>query len=172
MRCKLKAEGLTSKLSKTPELDEAYNKAIQEMEENGLIEEVPQSELVSSFPVFYMPHRPVICESSISTKIRPVFDASASGANGLSLNDCMHKGPNLFPNLAEMLIRFRRWKVPFTADITKAFLPIGVRQEDQDVHRFLWNDHGDVKVMRFVRVPFGNKCSPFLLNATIQHYLS
>ena len=172
MQARSRLAGLTRKLSKTPELDEAYNKAIQEMEENGVIEEVPQSELVSSYPVFYMPHRPVIRESSISTKIRPVFDASASGANGLSLNDCMHKGPNLIPNLAEMLIRFRRWKVALTADITKAFLQVGVRQEDQDVHRFLWNDHGDVKVMRFVRVPFGNRCSPFLLNATIQHHLS
>ena len=47
-----------------------------------------------------------------------------------------------------------------------------MRQEDQDVHRSLGNDHSDVKVMRFVCVPFGNRCSPFLFNATKQHHLS
>ena len=59
-----------------------------------------------------------------------------------------------------------------TADITKAFLQIRVRRPDQDVHRFLWNVNDSVRVMRFVRVPFGNCSSPFLLNATIKHHLA
>ena len=58
------------------------------------------------------------------------------------------------------------------ADVTKAFLQIEVHPDDRDVHRFLWDDHGEVHVMRFVRSPFGNKSSPFLLNATIKHHLS
>ena len=57
------------------------------------------------------------------------------------------------------------------ADITKAFLQIRVRREDQDVHRFLWKEGSSVRIMRFVRVPFGNKSSPFLLNATIKHHM-
>ena len=58
------------------------------MEVSGAVEEVPQSELCSSYPMFYMPHHPVV-RDSVSTKIRPVFDASASGPNGMSLNDCI-----------------------------------------------------------------------------------
>ena len=104
--------------------------------------------------------------------LRPVFDASAPGYNGVSLNDCLETGPSLIPNLAEILIRFRRYKVAMIANITKAFLQIQVRKEDQDVHRFLWNQNGVIRIMRFARVPFGNKSSPFLLNATIQHHLS
>ena len=59
-----------------------------------------------------------------------------------------------------------------TADISKAFLQVALRREDQDVHRFLWEIDGSVQVMRFLRVTFGNKASPFLLNGTIKHHLS
>ncbi|XP_068245362.1 uncharacterized protein [Palaemon carinicauda] len=86
---------------------------------------------------------PVVRESSNSTKVRPVFDASAVGYNGISLNDCLECGPSLNPDLVGVLIKFRRWKVALTADITKAFLQIKVRREDQDVHRFLWNCDDD-----------------------------
>ena len=60
-----------------------------------------------SNPVFYLPHRPVIKEASESSKIRPVFDASAKGSNGISLNDCIDPGPSLLPNLVDVLLRFR-----------------------------------------------------------------
>ena len=168
----VRCDSLTRKLSKDPILEKRYNEALSEMEINGVIEEVPEGEMESTYPTYYMPHRPVVREASVSTKIRPVFDASATGYNGVSLNDCLETGPNLIPNLGEILIRFRRWRVALTADITKAFLQIKVRREDQDVHRFLWKQKGATRVMRFVRVPFGNKSSPFLLNATIQHHLS
>ena len=73
----------------------------------------------------------------MTTKIRPVLDASTKGVNGYSLNDCVEEGPNLIPNLVEVLLRFRRWKYGLTADISKAFLQIRSRKEDQDVDRFL-----------------------------------
>ena len=81
---------------------------LRTMWDNGIIEEVPREESVGCGPVFYMPHRPVIRESSVSTKVRPVFDASSKGFNGLSLNDCMEVGPCLLSNLTEILLRFRR----------------------------------------------------------------
>lgn len=49
-----------------------------------------------------MPHRPVVKEASVSTKVRPVFDASSPGYNGVSLNDCLHAGPSLIPSLVEI----------------------------------------------------------------------
>ena len=70
-----------------------------------------------------------------------------------------------------ILIRFRRRKIGITADITKASLQVGISDSDRDVSRFLWKLDGTVRVMRFTRVPFGNKSSPFLLNATIKHHL-
>ena len=165
-------DSLNKRLDKNPDLQKRYDEAIMEMENIGVVQEIPEKEMVSAYPTYYMPHHPVVKESRVTTKVRPVFDASAPGRNGVSLNDCLETGPSLLPNLPEILIRFRRWKVALTADITKAFLQIKVRREDQDVHRFLWKTKGKVKVMRFTRVPFGNKSSPFLLNATIKHHLS
>ncbi|KAJ8049619.1 hypothetical protein HOLleu_02443 [Holothuria leucospilota] len=71
-------------------------------------------------------NRPVIRESSLTTKIPPVFDASAKGYNGLYLNDCLETGPSLIPNLTGILLRFWRWQIGLTADITKAFLQIKI----------------------------------------------
>lgn len=163
---------LTDRLKKTPALEGRYHDVFTDMFKEGIIEEVKVDTMDTVGPVFYMPHRPVVKESRLTSKIRPVFDASAKSFNGVSLNDCLETGPCLLPNLPGILLRFRRWKVALTADITKAFLQIEVREEDRNVHRFLWNDKGRVRKMRFVRVPFGNKSSPFLLNATVKHHLS
>ena len=162
---------LNYKFEKNPDLKAEYDKVLMGYEKDNIIVEVPHSEIESPYPTYYMPHRPVI-KNSISSKVRPVFDASAAGPNGVSLNNCLDSGPSLIPDLVEILLRFRRWNIALTADITKAFLQIGVQRPDQDVHRFLWQCGNVVRVMRFVRVPFGNTSSPFLLNATIKHHLN
>ncbi|XP_076030377.1 uncharacterized protein LOC143018673 [Oratosquilla oratoria] len=128
---------LNSKFERSPSLRVEYDKVLKNYEDSNIIEEVPQSEMEGPYPIYYMPHRPVIKEC-VSSKIKPVFDASAVGPNGVSLNDCLESGPSLIPDLVEILLRFRRWKIGLTADITKAFLQIRVQRLDQDVHRFLW----------------------------------
>ena len=115
----------------------------------GIVEEIPPNELICFDPVFYMPHRPVVRESSLITKVRPVFDCSAKGYNNVSLNDCLETGPCLLSNLTEILIRFRRWRVAVIADIEKAFLQIEVNEQDCNVHRFLWNHDNVTKVSPF-----------------------
>jgi hypothetical protein len=163
-------QSLDLQLEKDQALRTRYNEIVLQMLSEGIVEEVVEEQ--AEGPVFYMPHRPVVRESSATTKVRPVFYASAPSYNGVSLNDCMEIGPSLQPLLLDMLLRFRRWPVAVCADITKAFLQVVVRPEDRDVHRFLWNDGGAVRVLRFTRVPFGNCCSPFLLNATVAYHLS
>ena len=169
------AEGRLSSLSRRmdryPVMRDQYDSVLQDMEDSGVIVEVPADELISDHPTFYLPHRPVLKQSG-SLKVRPVFDASARGPNGISLNDCVEVGPALTPSLVDILLRFRRWRCGFAADIVKAFLQIGLSREDQDVHRFLWRQGERTRVMRFQRVTFGVASSPFLLNATIQHHLA
>lgn len=83
-------------------------KVISEMENEGIIVEVPKEKVNKGHPIFYLPHHPVVKETSLTTKIRPVFDASCPGVNGMSLTDCLCSGPCLLSDLNAVLLRFRR----------------------------------------------------------------
>lgn len=104
-----------------------------------------------------------------------MYDASAK-SDGVALNDCMYTGPPLGENIFDVLLRFRVNQVALTGDVEKAFLMVGMAEEDRDVLRFLWVDDVDkvspeIVVLRFTRVVFGVSSSPFLLNATIKHHI-
>jgi len=68
---------------------------------------------------YYMSHHAVVKESSNTTKIRVVFDASAKINNDISLNDILMTGPTIQNKLVSHLIRFRVYKYVITADIEK-----------------------------------------------------
>ena len=55
-----------------------------------------------------------------------------------SLNECLHRGPVFLPDLCGILLRFRTQPIVILADIEKAFLQVGIQEEDQDVTKFLW----------------------------------
>ena len=97
---------LDRKLAKSPDLKKGYDAALVQMEEEGVIHEVPSDQVKNSEVTYYMPHRPVVKPDSASTKIRPVFDASAGGPNGVSLTDVVEVGPPLMPNLPDVRLRF------------------------------------------------------------------
>ena len=104
-----------------------------------------------------------------------MYDASAQ-LTGCSLNKCLHKGPKFNQKILDILLRFRTYKIALTANIEKAFLMVSVQESDRDVLRFLWFDdvHSENRKMiclRFTRAVFRVSCSPFLLNATLQHHL-
>ena len=121
--------------------------------------------------MFYMPHKPIVKQSAVTTKVRMVFDASAKPQPlTYSINDCMFTGPPLQPLLWDIMVRVRKSTSLLLGDIEKAFLQIGVKEEDRDAVRFLFNLKGTEKHLRFTRVPFGVEASPFLLGATLQHH--
>ena len=69
--------------------------------------------------------------------------------------------------LRSLMIRVRMFTSLLPGDIEKAFLQIGVKEEDRDAFRFLFNIKGTEKHLRFTLVPFGVEASPFLLGATL-----
>ena len=161
-----------TKQSKTPYVLEEYDRTIREWEANGIIERVSPSAPTSPGNVTYLTHRAVERGDKTTTKIRPVFNASLRGRNGVSLNDCLHKGPCMNPKLFDSWVKFRSHSTAISADIEKAYLQIGVRPEDRDLMRFLWFEDGfdgnsSVVTYRFTRVFFGATCSQFLLSSTL-----
>ncbi|XP_075536007.1 uncharacterized protein LOC142571494 [Dermacentor variabilis] len=170
---------LTAKLLRHEETVLDYDQAIRNYLQAGHAEEANELGESPLGPIYYMPHRGVVRPGSETTKLRVVFDASSKAAGKLSLNDVLFAGPNLNPNLADILIRFRVHNVAIMSDIEKAFLQIELAESARDAVRFLWYQstpgQGDalppIKEYRMTRVPFGVTCSPFLLAATLSHHL-
>ena len=161
-------DSLVNKLNKDGYYEE-YCQVLYEWLAEGIIEAVPDSELQNES--HYLPHRHVVKLSSATTKVRPVFDASAKEKGFPSLNQCLEKGINLIELVPSILIRFRLSKIGVVSDIRKAFLQISLCSTDRDFLRFLWYEKGQMKVYRHTRVVFGVTCSPFLLGAVIAYHL-
>ena len=117
-------------------------------------------------------------EDALSTKVRVVMDGSAKvNAEPPSLNECLYTGPSLTPNILNILLRFRWFKIPIISDIEKAFHMIRVDERDRDSLRFLWIDDinsADPRLvfLRFCRVVFGLNYSLFLLGGTLHHHIT
>ncbi|XP_064475319.1 uncharacterized protein LOC135389184 [Ornithodoros turicata] len=171
-------QGLVKRLAHSDAAIQQYDEVIRNYLTNGHAE-VVTTNCAKPGRIYYMPHRAVVRNESSTTKVRVVFEASSHAPGVPSLNDHLEKGPKLGADLIPVLLRFRLHKVAITADIQKAFLQIGIKDEDRNALRFLWfsqapsqnNPHPDVQCWRMTRVPFGTTSSPFLLTATLQHHL-
>ncbi|GFV30545.1 integrase catalytic domain-containing protein [Trichonephila clavipes] len=121
---------------------------------------------------FYLPHHAVIRSDKTTSRIRIVFDGSAHEDGQSSLNQSLYTGPNLHPNILELLLCFRKSPVAFTADVKSAFLQIELDFRDRDFTRFFWTDNlnNEPYVLNFTRVLFGIRPSPYLLAATLKHH--
>ena len=106
-------------------------------------------------------------DSSTSTKLRVIFDASAICSNSISLNQTLAVGPTLYPTLASILLRFRLHPIALTADISKMFRAVHLDPSDRDLHRFLWRAD-PIRDYCMTRVTFGVLSSPFLAVKILQ----
>ena len=90
-----------------------------------------------------------------TTKVRVVFNAAAK-LNGKSLNDAIHPGPKLQREPVDVLTRFRRAPVAFSADVSQMFLQVELSEKVRPYHRFLWRDlhrSQEPEVYEFLRLP-------------------
>ncbi|GFX91828.1 integrase catalytic domain-containing protein [Trichonephila clavipes] len=91
-------------------------------------------------PFHTLTTRLVVRDTSCTTRLRVVFDASSKTSSGLSLNDLLMVGPRVQPELFPILIQFRIFSVAICADVKKMFRQINVHEEDVDWQRILWRD--------------------------------
>ena len=120
--------------------------------------------------VFYLPIHAVKKESSTTTKIRAVFDASAKSSSNTSLNDILQVGPTIHPPLIDVLLRFRLHRIALTSDVSKMYRAIELEESDRNLHRFVWRSHPDdqLRDYRMTRVTFGVSASSFAANMSVK----
>ena len=128
------------------------------------------SQMNKSASTYYMPVHSVVKESSSTTKVRAVFDASAKTSNHVSLNDILAVGPTLHPTIDQILLRFRQYRVAITSDITKMYREVLLDPQDQPLHRFIWRETPTEgwREFQMTRVTFGVAASPYLAVKTLQ----
>ena len=142
---------------------EPFQQVIQGYFDLHHAELVPAEEQLNH-PNFYLPMHAVLKDSSTSTKLRVVFDGSATTTSGLSLNQTLLVGPTLQPTLSTTLIKFRCYPIALNADISKMYREVKLSPADKDLHRFLWRASPNLPVQdcRMTRVTFGVSASPYL----------
>jgi hypothetical protein len=114
----------------------------------------------------------VVREDRSTTKVRVVYDGAAT-YKGRNLNDEMLTGPRLQLDIVDILIQFRRGLIALVGDIKEMFSQIELHEEDMKYHRILWrnlNTDGPVEVYESVRLPFGDRASPFLAQYVIKKH--
>jgi hypothetical protein len=108
---------LEAKFRQNPQCKREYKEVINDHLILNHAEKVTTEENFEKDSNSYLPHHAAIKTESMTTKTRVVFDASARSSNGTSLNDHLLIGPKLQHDLFSILIRFRKHKIAFTADI-------------------------------------------------------
>ena len=119
---------------------------------------------------YYMPVHSVVKETSTTTKVRAVFDASAKMTSLSSLNDSLEVGPTLHPTIDKILLRFRTYKVALSSDITKMYREVLLHPDDQPLHRYIWRESLEAqwKDYQMLRLTFGVAAPPYLAVKVLQ----
>ncbi|XP_031622711.1 uncharacterized protein LOC116340379 [Contarinia nasturtii] len=147
------------RFAKNPGVKNLYDQNLAEYLTLGHMKELESHEIPKNF----LPHHPVIKESSSTTKVRTVFDASAITSNGASLNDLLYIGPTIQPDLFDLLIQWRRFRYAFCGDIEKMYRQIWVNPEHALFQCILWQepDSDQIKVYKLLTVTFGTGSASF-----------
>ncbi|XP_072377793.1 uncharacterized protein [Diabrotica undecimpunctata] len=90
---------------------------------------------------YFLPHHGVTTESSVTTKLRVVFDASAPTASGLSLNRIQAIGPVLQDDLLSITLRFRKYNYVMSSDIAKMYRQVLIVPEQRQLQKVLWREN-------------------------------
>ncbi|CAH2009395.1 unnamed protein product [Acanthoscelides obtectus] len=153
---------LERKLDRNSSLKLEYNAFMKEYLELGHMEEF--DDRLELDRGYYLPHHAVIKSSSITTKCRVVFDASAKTTSDLSLNDTQFVGPKLQDDLFDILVRFRKHKLVMTGDVSKMYRRIWITEEQRLYQKIIWrfDSTKDIKCYKLKTVTYGTASAPYL----------
>lgn len=158
---------LESKLTKSPELRQLYSQDMAQHISEGHM--VHMQDFDPKLSHYFLPHHAIIKDSSSSTKLRVVYDASSKSSSGFSLNDMLMTGPKLQTNICDVLLNFRKHNIVFTCDIRQMYLQILIHPSHQPFQLVLWRNSPseELSIYKLTRVTFGVSSSPYLAIRTL-----
>lgn len=155
----------------TKNLDQIYSDVFRNYLSLGIIEPI-QISSEDYHKYVWIPHRPIFkVAEQVSTKVRPVFNCSLRIKDSPSLNQACYPGIDLMASLFKLLLQFRTNRYVVLADISKAFLQIRLKkEEDRNRFCFFWEMDGTLCTFRYTSIIFGLSVSPYILNAIIRFH--
>nr|XP_049699136.1 uncharacterized protein LOC126055167 isoform X1 [Helicoverpa armigera] len=159
---------LEKKLDRSPQYKRMYCEFMQEYEQLGHMTRVEEGNLPK--PYYIIPHHGVYRESSVTTKLRVVFDASATTSNIISLNEIQCVGPRLQNDIFSILLRFRQYRYVASADIEKFFRQTFIFPEQCNLQLIFWRTDKNLplQIYRLNTVTYGTASAPYLSNRCLK----
>ena len=148
---------VTKALSKDPKGREDTIKAEGKLHSLGYVEwldnlsEEDREMILNAIVKYFIPWR-VVWSSSISTPVRPVFDASQRGPNGCSLNDILAKGSNNMNNLVQILLRWITHIWAYHTDIRTMYNRVKLLKPFWCYQLYLWEKDLDPSKEPLIKV--------------------
>uniref|UniRef100_A0ABD2WTZ1 Integrase catalytic domain-containing protein n=3 Tax=Trichogramma kaykai TaxID=54128 RepID=A0ABD2WTZ1_9HYME len=155
---------MEGRLAHQPQLRELYEEFMQEyisMDHMSESRSLPEAETMHTG--FFLPHHGVLKIKDGNPKLRVVFNGSIKLDQGSTLNECLHVGPKLQNDIFEILLRWRRHRYVFSADIAKMFRQILIDERDRRYQQIFWRSRKEDEMRAFSlnTVTYGLASSPF-----------
>ncbi|XP_062710710.1 uncharacterized protein LOC134288834 [Aedes albopictus] len=160
---------LENRLSRDASIAQQYREFMSEYLQLGHM--APLSTFAKEIhPKYYLPHHPVIRESSTTTKLRVVFDASSKTSSGISLNDALLVGPIVQDDLRSIVMRSRTHEIVLIADAEKMYRQVRHFPEDYAYLCIFWRLAPDQPIQTFVlqTVTYGTASAPYLATRVLK----
>lgn len=151
---------LERRLNIKPNLSLLYKNFMAEYE---LLGHMTKYTIILNPSSHYIPHHGVLRESSSTTKLRVVFNASSPTTTGVSFNQLQLVGPVVQDDLLSILLRFREHKYVIAADVEKMFRQVNVHPDDRHL-QVLWRDNPSdtLHAYQLNTVTYGTASAPYL----------
>lgn len=164
-KAKCRFMSLERKFLRDPAFKSRYVEFMQEYERLGhMTEDKKSSPGCLEAKSYFLPHHGVIRESSTTTKLRTVFDASATTSTGVSLNDIQMVGPTVQEDIISILLRFRQHKYVVTGDVEKMYRAIELHPSQRFLQKIIFRSDSKepLKTYTLNTVTYGTASAPYL----------
>ncbi|XP_062532995.1 uncharacterized protein LOC134201760 [Bombyx mori] len=160
-RAKRCLQSLEHRLKGKPAMNVMYKDFMREYEFLGHMAKCP---ILDYNKAHFIPHHGVLRESSTTSKLRVVSNASSPTTSGVCFNNIQMVGPVVQDDLLSILLRFRQHTYVLTADVEKMYSQISVHPDDRYLQRIIWRDDpaAPVQAYELNTVTYGTATAPYL----------